>query len=257
MIFQSQPAIPSQYLEMFLIVLAVVLFSQIFNHIFGLKMSQQLANQEKIRQLKQDLLAASDDPLEIQRLQEESVLIMKETMKKTLIPSCVRCIIFLGIFGIIGFFYAGIDFLGPGSGYFIIYFLYSIVLSLLIFAIKRLIKKVRPGEADEEPFQDIAKALQSPIMTSPNMKQRKTEILEMKRVLEEKKKRGELPPDIDIDDEIRRIIQENVEIANQKFINQGQDLNLNISKSNLNDIKKSKKSWKQKLTTTDEENDEN
>jgi hypothetical protein len=93
------------------------------------------------------------NPQEMLELQQESMELSKQMMKKQLIPSCVRCLIFLGIFAVIGVFYANYSegllpfpILFFGSGWFAIYFLFSITFSLIIYGLKRLYRKLTGKE---------------------------------------------------------------------------------------------------------------
>ena len=245
MIFDSLPATSSQYFEMFLFIIGMIIFSQLFNRFFGLKASNQMQSQEKIRELQQELLENQDDPNELMRLQGEMGQIMKETMKKTLLPSCIRCAIFMGVFSILGFMYGNVDFMGVGSGYFMFYFLVSIGISLAIYFIKRMFKNIGPQK--EEPFVDVARAMRSPIIGLSKLEsisqERKEDIMIMKRELEEKVKRGELPSDLDINAEINRIIQENLELDSNQITSDDDDADFDSDA-----MEDSKKSWKKRLS---------
>jgi hypothetical protein len=77
----------------------------------------------------------------------------KLMMKKQMIPSCVRCFIFIGIFTVIGIVYTDygegllpFPILFFGSGWFAVYFLFSITFSLTLYGIKRLYRKLTGKE---------------------------------------------------------------------------------------------------------------
>jgi len=80
-------------------------------------------------------------------------------MKKQIIPLCVRCFIFLGIFGILGIFFAQyatgllpFPVLLIGDGWFSVYILSSISLSLLIYLLKRIYRKMT-GKEDQRKME--------------------------------------------------------------------------------------------------------
>ena len=234
-----------QYLEMFLIVLGIVVFSQLFNYFFGIKFSQQMENQQRIREIQEEILNPQNSPEEIQRLQVESMKIMKETLKKSFIPSCVRCGIFLGIFAILGIFYKDVDFLGVNSGYYGIYLLFSLGLSAIIFGIKRIWKKNRSDGIVEEPFMDVANALRGPRFITPQSAsinyQEKEELSEIRRKLEDKVRKGELPADLDIGAEIERMDKENL-ITEVNSLKKADDVESNKKEEQLSE------SWKKRLS---------
>jgi hypothetical protein len=234
-----------QYLQMFLIVLGIVVFSQIFNLVFGLKFSQQMENQQRIREIQEEILNPQNSPEEIQRLQAESMKIMSETLKKNLIPSCVRCGIFLIIFWVLGLFYSEVDFLGQGSGYYGIYLLFSLGLSFIIYGIKRIWKKIRSEGTVEEPFMDVANALRGPrfitSQTSSLNYQDNKQLSEMKKNLEGKIQRGELPADLDINAEIERMDEENL-------ISEASSLDEAKTSDSKEEGEKTQDTWKKRIS---------
>jgi hypothetical protein len=79
------------------------------------------------------------------QIQQESTQFMKIIMKKQMIPLCLRCIIFIGIFMVLGIIYANFEsgllpfpILIFGSGWVAIYLIFSVYFSLFIWGIKRL-----------------------------------------------------------------------------------------------------------------------
>jgi hypothetical protein len=85
-------------------------------------------------------------------LQQESMELSKQMLKKQMIPSCVRCAIFIGIFAVLGAVYVDhADGLLPfpilfGTGWFTVYFLFSITFSLIFYGFKRLYRKLTGKE---------------------------------------------------------------------------------------------------------------
>lgn len=246
-------ATSGQYLEMLIYIIGMVLFSQIFNKFFGIKASDQMGTQEKIRELQQELLENQDDPNELMRLQGEMSAIMKEMMSKTLLPICIRLVIFMGLFWFLRIRFAGVNFIGGGIIPF--YIIVSIGISVALFYIKKLFKKSGIGPEKEEPFIDIARAMGSPKIgfskSNSLSKERMEEINLMKQELEAKKERGELPSDLDINAEIYRIIQENIEYDSKPIDSSDEN-----DDSDSDPVKDSKKSWKQRLVKDNFESEE-
>ncbi len=174
-------------------------------------------------------------------------------MSKTIIPMCIRCVIFIGLFWFFGIRFPGVDFIG--GGYIPFYILVSIGISVVLLYIKKLFKKSGIGPQKEEPFIDIAKAMGSPkigLSKSGSLsRERMEEINLMKQELEAKKKRGELPTDLDINAEISRIIQENIEYDSKPIAYSDENYD-----SDSETVKDSKKSWKQRLVKDNYENEE-
>lgn len=124
------------------IALGMVLFSSLLNRIFGLKLEDMKELREKGFNLQERMSNAQalGDIQMMRDLQLESVALMKTMMKKQLIPMCVRCIIFIGIFAVIGVIYAPYDF------WFLTYFLFSLLFSFSAMGIRYAYKKVTHKE---------------------------------------------------------------------------------------------------------------
>ena len=141
-------------LQIFFITLGMVAFSMILNKLMGLDPKSAKEMREKAQNLQERMRNAQStaDTEQLYRLQQESMQLYKEMMKKQLLPSCVRCFIFWGIFGIIAIFYgpygALLDFpiLFLGDECCAVYFLFSIGISLLIYLIKRIYRKITGKE---------------------------------------------------------------------------------------------------------------
>ena len=137
------------------ITIGMVALSEILNRIFGLNMETAKLLREKSQDLQQRMANAriTRNPEEMIQLNRESIEISKLMMKKQLIPSCVRCIIFIGIFALVGVLYAKyavglLPFSIPlfGSGWFAIYFLFSLTFSVILYGFKRLYRKLTGKE---------------------------------------------------------------------------------------------------------------
>jgi len=129
-------------IQIMFIALGMVIFSTFLNRIFGLKLEKMKELQERVlnHQERMRNARALGDMQMMQELQMESVALMKTMMKKQFLPMCVRCIVFIGIFAVIGLIYAPYDF------WFITYFLFSLLFSFSAMGIRYAYKKVTHKE---------------------------------------------------------------------------------------------------------------
>lgn len=134
-----------------LITIGMVGLSELLNRILGLNMEAARELRERSQNLQERMRTARliGNPQEMIELQQESIELSKQMMKKQMIPACVRCLIFLGIFAVIGWVYANyaegllpFPILFFGSGWFAIYFLFSLTFSLILYGLKRLYRKL-------------------------------------------------------------------------------------------------------------------
>ena len=142
-------------IQIMFITLAMVGLSEILNRVFGLNMDAAREMRENSRNLQERMKTArlTGNSQEMSALQQESMALTKVMMKKQMIPSCVRCAIFMGIFGLIGGIYIAygenllpFPILFFGTGWFAVYFLFSITFSLIIYGLKRLYRKLTGKE---------------------------------------------------------------------------------------------------------------
>jgi len=141
-------------IQIMLITIGMVGLSELLNRIFGLNMGAAREIREKSQNLQERMrtVRLTGDRQAMLELQQESMELTKQMMKKQMIPSCVRCLIFLGIFLVIGAIYADYpDGLLPfpiifGTGWFAVYFLFSITFSLTFYGFKRLYRKLTGKE---------------------------------------------------------------------------------------------------------------
>ncbi|NVM16087.1 MAG: DUF106 domain-containing protein [Candidatus Lokiarchaeota archaeon] len=142
-------------IQIMLITIGMVGLSELLNRILGLNMGAARELREKSQNLQERMRTArlTGDRREMLELQQESMELTKLMMKKQMIPSCVRCFIFLGIFAVIGIIYAPyaeglipFPILFFGSGWFALYFLFSIAFTLIIYGFKRLYRKLTGKE---------------------------------------------------------------------------------------------------------------
>ena len=141
----------SVILQIMFISIGMVALSQILSKYLGLNLETARELRDKALNLQERIKTAqvTSDLQEMLHLRQESSALMKQMMKKQLIPSCFRCVLFLGIFAIIGIFYAKyafglLDFDIPlfGSGWIAVYFLFSLIFSLLVFGTKYIYRKL-------------------------------------------------------------------------------------------------------------------
>ena len=143
------------------ITIVMIIFSMLLNKILGLKKEEIKKIREQainLRERMRNAQALGDAQLLIQ-IQRETMQITSQMMKKQLIPMCLRCFIFIGIFTTLSFILADYDSgLLPfplwifGSGWFAIYFLFSISFSLIIIGIKILYKRVIKKETKSQSY---------------------------------------------------------------------------------------------------------
>ncbi len=142
-------------IQIMFITLAMVGLSEILNRVMGLNMDAAREIREKSRNLQERMKTArlTGNSQEMRELQQESMELTKLMMKKQTIPCCVRCFIFIGLFALIGGIYASyaegllpFPILFLGTGWFAVYFLFSISFSLILYGIKRLYRKLTGKE---------------------------------------------------------------------------------------------------------------
>jgi uncharacterized membrane protein (DUF106 family) len=138
-------------LQILLITIGMIILGMVLNKILGL-------SKEKINEFKEKALNIQERMRNAQvvgdiqimtQLQRETMQFTKQIMLKQFIPLCLRCVIFIGIFGILGIIYTDygsgllpFNILFLGSGWVAIYFIFSISFSLIIFGVKKLYKKL-------------------------------------------------------------------------------------------------------------------
>ncbi|MBY8980521.1 MAG: DUF106 domain-containing protein [Candidatus Lokiarchaeota archaeon] len=147
-------AIEEIIIQIMLITLAMVGLSEILNRFMGLNMGTAKELREKSKNLQERMKTArlTGNSQEMFELQQESMVLTKLMMKKQMIPSCIRCVIFMGIFGLVGGIYAPYGNFLPfpilifGSNWFAVYILFSFSFSLILYGLKRLYRKLTGKE---------------------------------------------------------------------------------------------------------------
>ncbi|TFF87770.1 MAG: DUF106 domain-containing protein [Promethearchaeota archaeon] len=159
-------------LQIFLITIGITLFSLLLNKLLGLNPEKMKELREKALNLQERMQNAQaiGDPGLMQSLQMESMQLMKDMMKKQLLPMCIRCGIFIGILAFLNFIYADyatgllpFPILFFGDGWFAIYFLFAIAFSLIIYASKKLYYKITGKQSKRQSFAKELMGSQSPL----------------------------------------------------------------------------------------------
>jgi hypothetical protein len=175
-------------IQIMFITLAMIGVGELLNKIMGVNRdsARELREKSKNLQVRMRTAQLTGDSQIMLELQRESMELTKIMMKKQMIPSCVRCFIFMGMFAILGTVYVDYEaglFSFPilifGSGWFAVYFLFSITFSLTLYGIKRLYRKltgkevkrdkpsilgrVSPKSEDSESFIQLTRQINEPI----------------------------------------------------------------------------------------------
>jgi len=142
--------------ELMYISLGLSIFGLILNKILGLKSSVMKEIRVDAKNLQDRLKQAQvlGDPRIMQELQAETMQLMKQMLKKQFLPMGIRCIIFLGIFFILSFYYGGYEY------WYWVYFLWSLGFSLSVFGLTKAYKKVTGKEEEKKSLaKEIATSL--------------------------------------------------------------------------------------------------
>ncbi len=157
-----EPLTTAIIFELMYISMGLTIFGLILNRILGIRSSVMKGLRDKAKNIQERLKQAQalGDPQITRDLQLESMQLMKQMMKKQFLPMCIRCIIFLGIFFILGLIYGQYEF------WFWIYFLWSLTFSLTVFGLTKLYKKVTGKEDKKKSFAKEIMELSSPSQQS-------------------------------------------------------------------------------------------
>ncbi|MHA2283704.1 MAG: hypothetical protein ACXAC5_22915 [Promethearchaeota archaeon] len=133
------------------ITIGMIILGMVLNKILGLSKEKMADFREKALNIQERMRNAQlvgDVRMQAQ-LQRETLQFTKRIMLKQFVPLCIRCVIFLVIFGILGLIYAEYDrgllpfpILFLGNGWIALYFIFSISFSLIIYALKKLYKRI-------------------------------------------------------------------------------------------------------------------
>jgi uncharacterized membrane protein (DUF106 family) len=129
------------------ITLGMIALGMVLNHFLGLTKEVIYDMRKKALNFRERMKNAQliGDYDQLVQIQQESTQFMKLIMKKQMIPLCLRCIIFIVIFMVLGLIYAPYDqgllpfpILIFGSGWIAVYLIFSIYFSLFIWGVKKL-----------------------------------------------------------------------------------------------------------------------
>ncbi|MHA2182846.1 MAG: EMC3/TMCO1 family protein [Promethearchaeota archaeon] len=133
------------------ITIGMIILGMFLNKILGISRDKLTEFKEKALNIQERMKNAQivGDLQILSQIQRESMQFTKQIMLKQFVPMCLRCIIFIGIFGILGAVYADyttgllpVNILFLGSGWVALYFIFSISFSLIIFGLKKLYKRM-------------------------------------------------------------------------------------------------------------------
>jgi uncharacterized membrane protein (DUF106 family) len=142
-------------LQIMLITLGMIAFGYIFNKLLGIDREKVSKFREKAMNLQERMRNAQlvGDYQSLREMQKESMELTKDMMKRQFIPMCIRCLVFIGIFTILGFIYSDYSegllpfpILWFGSGWAAIYLLFSLGFSLIIYIVRKLYRKATGKE---------------------------------------------------------------------------------------------------------------
>jgi len=157
--------------QIMLITVVINIFSQWFTKKFSLSQGSQMNMQADIKDLQDRMKYAKGDTQQMEQLNGEMMLVMKNMSKKQMVPMLVRSLVFFGIWGVLGWIYGDWkEGLLPfkvlfGDGYAGLYITFSLLLSVVIMLVKLAIKKMNPEKVDKkENVIDQAKVLRSNII---------------------------------------------------------------------------------------------
>lgn len=132
----------------------MVAFGLILNKILGINPEAAKQVQEEAKNLQERMRAAQTlgDYQLLRQLQHESIQLTRQMMTKQFLPQCLRLILFLVIFYIIGFVYAEYSTgllpftIFNNDGWFSVYLIFSISFSLFYYLLKKIYKYLRENE---------------------------------------------------------------------------------------------------------------
>jgi uncharacterized membrane protein (DUF106 family) len=134
-------------IQIIFITLGMIALGIVLNHFLGLTKEALEDMRKKALNFRDRMKNAQlmGDYQQLTQIQQESAQFMKIMMKKQMIPLCLRCIIFIGIFMVLGLIYADYQsgllpfpLLIFGSGWVAIYLIFSLFFSFFIWGVKRL-----------------------------------------------------------------------------------------------------------------------
>jgi len=134
--------------QLMLISLFLVIFGLGLNRILGIRQSKMKEIRNKATNLKERLHQAQliGDTMLLQQLQLETMQLMKQMLKKQIIPMSIRCVIFITIFIFISMIYSKYEY------WIWFYILFSFSFSISVMLLGRLYKKITGKEDKTKAF---------------------------------------------------------------------------------------------------------
>ncbi|MBN2157351.1 MAG: hypothetical protein JW776_15000 [Candidatus Lokiarchaeota archaeon] len=207
----------TDYLILLGIVVGMTVISQLFRYFFGMRPEESMDMQQKLKDMQNEMVQAREDPVQLQRLQQEAMQTYRTMMRKQLIPNCIYMILFFGLWYIVGLIFSDTQFFGMEGDrtFFFPYLIFSFSLSGIIWLIRYLIRqnKKKKGLLPDENYDaSLDRGIKSGVTFSTGWARGLSpELQQMRTDLQEKRDKGELPHDIDIDAEIQKIAEEEEE----------------------------------------------
>jgi uncharacterized membrane protein (DUF106 family) len=134
-------------IQIVFITLGMIVLGMVLNHYLGLNKEAMQDMRKRALNFRERMKNAQlmGDYQQMVQIQQESTQFMKIMMKKQMIPLCLRCIVFIAIFMVLGFIYADYQsgllpfpILIFGSGWIAIYLIFSVYFSVFIWGVKKL-----------------------------------------------------------------------------------------------------------------------
>jgi len=148
-------------LQILFITIGMIGLGMILNYVLGLRKEALKEMRKKAMNLRERMKNAQimGDYQSMTQLQRDSMKFMKLMMRKQMVPMCLRCLIFIGLFIVLGFIYSDYNsgllpfpLLIFGSGWLAIYLIFSLYFSIIIYVVKKLI---RMGGKTQDSFKQI------------------------------------------------------------------------------------------------------
>lgn len=159
-------------IQILFVTLGMIVLGIGLNYILGLRKEALREMRKKAKNLQERIKNAQllGDYQLMAQTQQESLQFMKLMMKKQFIPLCLRCVIFISIFAVLGLIYSDyksgllpFPLLIFGSGWVAIYIIFSISISLIIYGVKRIYRKITgKGTKTQSYLKEIMGMISSP-----------------------------------------------------------------------------------------------
>ncbi|TET57894.1 MAG: DUF106 domain-containing protein [Promethearchaeota archaeon] len=159
-------------IQILFVTLGMIVLGIGLNYILGLRKEALREMRKKAKNLQERIKNAQllGDYQLMAQTQQESLQFMKLMMKKQFIPLCLRCVIFISIFFVLGIIYSDyksgllpFPLLIFGNGWVAIYIIFSISISLIIYGVKRIYRKITgKGTKTQSYLKEIMGMISSP-----------------------------------------------------------------------------------------------